>query len=251
MTNKKQLAFGVDSRRCEKYSLRQSRYYVIAKDVSRIVSEIKSKNQRVKLLDIGVASGVSRRYIENQPNNEVIDYYGADIEIRDDIYKKESYSCLYQADLMQGMLNVPSNSFDIVICEQVLEHLDELELAFKSIERVLKPGGTLFLGVPIFPHGIHLVRRYLVPLIDKICRVKKVRGHVQAFSLITFTKLLHKYTELEILEHRGFRVISGGILRPLENHKWWLDFNHKLGKLIPSLCIEIQIVAKKNEQHDR
>ncbi|WP_375329793.1 hypothetical protein [Candidatus Tisiphia endosymbiont of Nemotelus uliginosus] len=33
MTNKKQLAFGVDSRRCEKYSLRQSRYYVISKDV--------------------------------------------------------------------------------------------------------------------------------------------------------------------------------------------------------------------------
>ncbi|MCC8416369.1 MAG: methyltransferase domain-containing protein [Rickettsia endosymbiont of Gnoriste bilineata] len=174
----------MDSRRCEKYSLRQSRYYVISRDVSRIVSEIKSKNQRVKLLDIGVASGVSRRYIENQPNNEVIDYYGADIEIRDDIYKKESYSCLYQADLMQGMLNVPSNIFDIIICEQVLEHLDELELAFKSIERVLKPGGTLFLGVPIFPHGIHLVRQYLVPLIDKICREKKLEVMFKHFHYL-------------------------------------------------------------------
>jgi SAM-dependent methyltransferase len=96
--------YGVDPHRKEKYSLRQSRYYVIAKDVSHI-----------------------------------IDYYGADIDLRDDLYKKESYTELYPADLIEGMSSVPSDSFDIVICEQVLEHLHELAMAFKALERVLAP----------------------------------------------------------------------------------------------------------------
>ncbi len=248
MTNspEKLMAFGVDSRRSEKYSLRQSRYYVIAKSISAIALEAKTKGNRVKLLDIGVASGVCRRYIEVQDNSEIIDFYGADVEIRKDIYKHESYKALYETDLMQSMQDVPSDFFDIVVCEQVLEHLPELENAFKALERVLKPGGTLIVGVPIFPHGLHLIRKYVVPLTDKIFGIKKIRGHVQAFSLITFKQLLNKYTKLKIVESRGFRIISGGILRPLENYKFWLDFNLKLGRFLPGFCIEIQIVARKD-----
>jgi hypothetical protein len=41
---------------------------------------------------------------------------------------------------------------------------------------------------------------------------------VQAFSLRTFKGLLHKYTDLRIKEIKGFRIISGGVLRGLENH---------------------------------
>ncbi|RYE06089.1 MAG: SAM-dependent methyltransferase [Rickettsiaceae bacterium] len=245
MINQKQLAFGVDDRRSEKYSLRQSRYHVISKDVSGIAAQMKSEQQQIKLLDIGVASGVCRKHIEIQPHTEIIDYYGADLQIREDLYKASSYKKLYESDLMEGMPEVTNNFFDIVICEQVLEHLTELEKAFKSLERVLKPGGTLIVGVPIFPFGLHLIRKYLVPVFDNIVGTKKIRGHVQAFSLVTFKRLLQKYTSLEIQQIRGFRIISGGILRPLENHKWWLDFNLALGRVVPSLCIEIQIVASK------
>ena len=245
MSNKEQFAFGIDSRRKEKYSLRQSRYYVIAKDISNLVITAENKSERLNILDIGVASGVGRLYIDAQINNNLIDHYGADLEIRKDIYKKESYKALYKTDLMDGMPEVPDNSFDIVICEQVLEHLVKLEKAFKSLERVLKPGGILIVGVPIFPFGAHLIRKYIIPWTDKIFGVKKIRGHVQAFSLSTIKKLLLKHTDLEIQQVRGFRIISGGILRPLENYKWWLDFNLALGRLVPSLCIEIQIIAIK------
>lgn len=247
MTDNKQLAFGVDDRRSEKYSLRQSRYYVISKDISKIATQMKLQEKRIKLLDIGVASGICRKYIEIQPDTDIVDYYGADLEIREEIYKKESYLKLYKSDLMEGMPEVNDNFFDVVICEQVLEHLTELKKAFRSLERVLKPGGILVVGVPIFPSGLHLVREYLVPMFDNIFGVKKVRGHVQAFSLAKFKRLLQKHTDLEIEQIRGFRIISGGILRPLENYKWWLDFNLTLGKIIPSLCIEIQIIAKKRE----
>jgi hypothetical protein len=40
-------------------------------------------------------------------------------------------------------------------------------------------------------------------------------------------------------------VISGGILRPLENHRWWWKFNRWLGERIPAACIEIQAIMQK------
>ena len=51
--------------------------------------------------------------------------------------------------------NVPSGSFDLVICTEVLEHSKYPESILSEIHRVLKPNGTLILTTPfIYPiHG--------------------------------------------------------------------------------------------------
>jgi SAM-dependent methyltransferase len=46
-------------------------------------------------------------------------------------------------------LTFPSNSFDVVITEDVLEHVRHYELAMKEIYRVLKPEGVHVFTVPI------------------------------------------------------------------------------------------------------
>ena len=40
------------------------------------------------------------------------------------------------------------NSFDKVICSEVLEHIDDYQAALREIERVLKPGGLFCASVP-------------------------------------------------------------------------------------------------------
>ena len=42
----------------------------------------------------------------------------------------------------------PDNSFDKVICAEVLEHIPEYERFLDEIKRVLKPGGTFAVSVP-------------------------------------------------------------------------------------------------------
>jgi 2-polyprenyl-3-methyl-5-hydroxy-6-metoxy-1,4-benzoquinol methylase len=86
------------------------------------------------------------------------------------------------ANLENGMPDVPTNAFDVVICEQVLEHLHRIELAIEDLIRVTRPGGTLFVGVPIFPPGLVLLRRHLIPRFDQWMGRKEPRSHVQAFT---------------------------------------------------------------------
>jgi SAM-dependent methyltransferase len=243
----KGLAFGVDSSRPQLYSLRQSRYHALAFDIQNIAAERAAAGSRLKVLDIGANDGITKRYLDAWPNSKSIDFYGADIEGKYASHRQD-WAGFWAGDLMKGYPDIPSEAFDVVICEQVLEHLPQLETAVRTLERVLRPGGTLFVGVPIFPHGLHLVRRHVVPILDRMNPYAHYRHHVQAFSLRTFIRLLRDLTDLEIVAMRGFRIISGGFLRPLENHRFWWRFNRWIGERVPALCTEIQLIAHKRER---
>ncbi len=60
----------------------------------------------------------------------------------------------YPAWVKQGditALQFPDNTFDLLICSHVLEHVNDDRTAMKELYRVLKPGGTGFLLLPYFP----------------------------------------------------------------------------------------------------
>ncbi len=44
-------------------------------------------------------------------------------------------------------------AFDLILCSHVLEHVPDDRTAMKELHRVLAPGGTAILMVPIAPHG--------------------------------------------------------------------------------------------------
>jgi len=242
-------AFGVEEG-LPTYRLRQARYYALGEDVARLAADHRSRHRRpLELLDVGCDQGIAMRYIETQPGGEHVRYNGADLFPRGmhRVYKREQWT-LSHVDLEQGLVGLDSNAYDVVVCEQVLEHLCNCEQALAELVRVLRPGGLLIVGVPIFCFGLHLLRRHLVPQLDRWLNVKKVRGHVQAFSQRTFLQLLDDTGELQIEQVRGFRFVSGGPLRPLEYCRWWWQLNRRLGRMFPSLCTEIQVLARKQLQ---
>ena len=55
------------------------------------------------------------------------------------------------ADVKIDIKNIPfnENTFDVLICNHVMEHIDDEPKALKEILRVLKPGGWAILQVPI------------------------------------------------------------------------------------------------------
>ncbi len=55
-------------------------------------------------------------------------------------------------------LTFENNSFDIVVTQDVFEHVLRAERGFSEIARVLRPGGAHIFTVPIYPHEKTLLR---------------------------------------------------------------------------------------------
>ena len=238
------MAFGVDPKRPHRYNLRQSRYDALAHDIDALAGKAAQGESRLAVLDIGCGRGAAALHLRARPNFGVIDIDATDIGEK---YKLDTslYRCIFYGDLTKGYPELPDASYDVVICEQVLEHLLDLEIPMASIGRLVKPGGRAIVGVPIFPPPLHLGRRYLVSIFDRLSGHKGKRTHVQAFTLANFKATLLAHTKMRFIEARGFRIISGGPLRPLEELRWWWVFNRWLGAKLPGACIEVQVILEK------
>jgi len=69
-----------------------------------------------------------------------------------DFPPRESKLGVTKADLNQDLRNTSfgDNYFDVIVCVAVLDDIKETEQAIKEIYRIIKPGGTAFITVPIY-----------------------------------------------------------------------------------------------------
>jgi len=159
---------------------------------------------------------------------------------------ERGYAQLLRANLLTG-LPFRDASFDAVICEQVLEHFpaDELERILSEMFRVLKPGGAAFIGTPVFPRPA----LWLLPVGLALGRWMR-RGlrdapstHEQHLTLSDWKCWLER-SGLVVERARGFRLFS--LPRDgLEDRAWYYRFQQTLGRRIPSLCVEANVLARR------
>ncbi len=226
-------AFGVEPAKV-KYRLRLARYPALAEYVAQWIQS-RPSTEKLALLDVGVGFGRTFLYLQEQGLAERFEMVGIDIEPgrHDDVYANNPWD-IRQGNAEAG-LEFADQSLDVVVCEQLLEHLNHPEKCLREIQRVLKPDGLFVCGVPIFPEPIAKLRRRSVAK-------HGLRGseHIQTYSLRSIRRDVAPY--FDEVEARGFRIISGGLLRRLENHHWWYQFNRRLGRWFPGLCIEVQLL---------
>jgi SAM-dependent methyltransferase len=240
-------AFDFDPKRPRRYRLRLSRYMVLAQDISDWAGAAAPAGRPLSVLDVGCGWGPLLCQLEGEPHFANIRISACDVA-EPALYKKELYQEFFIGDLTRGYPRIGSERYDVVVCEQVLEHLDSLDTAIATLVRLTRPGGILVIGVPIFFPPLHLARKHLVPRFARILRHPETASHLQAFSLFSFLRLVRAYPKLSVVQARGFRIISGGLLRPLENYRWWWQLNRRLGELLPALCIEVQIILRKSTE---
>jgi 2-polyprenyl-3-methyl-5-hydroxy-6-metoxy-1,4-benzoquinol methylase len=241
-------AFGIqEGRRCP-YRLPYARHFELGSDVARWAWEHhQNLTKPLDLLEVGVGAGVLMKYTEIHPGSEYVRYEAVDIypDGIEAIYKHDQWKH-HRVDLNHGMSGITANSFDVVICDHLMEHLENYRLVMSDLSKVLRPDGLLVVGVPIFPPGAHLIRRHIVPAIRRLFKIKADEHHPQTWSKRDLIRDLKKACpDIDILVCRGFRIASGGIITPLERYRWWWQFNRWLGRLLPSLCIEVQVIARK------
>ncbi|MEM7079296.1 MAG: class I SAM-dependent methyltransferase [Pseudomonadota bacterium] len=226
-------AYGVEPAKV-KYRLRLARYPALAEYLQAWLVTRPETNH--KLLDIGSGFGRTFVYLDAAGIGARFDMLGMDIDPgrKDDVFTHNPYRII--VGNAEQPLEFADDSFDVVVCEQLLEHLHRPQQLIAEIHRILKPGGLFVCGVPTFPEPIAKLRRAMV-------RRYGLRGsdHVQTYSLRSIRRDLAPLFEIDC--QRGFRIISGGLLRGLENFAWWYHFNRRLGRWLPGLCIEVQLLA--------
>ncbi|MBF2066006.1 MAG: class I SAM-dependent methyltransferase [Calothrix sp. C42_A2020_038] len=115
-------------------------HYIARLGIIRDLSEL-AKETTGRVLDIG--SGASRGY-EKLFKPYVSEYLCLDRNPESNV------------DICSDCYNIPldDNCIDVVLSTQVLEHLDNPSLMLKESYRVLKPGGTAIMTIPM-SWGLH------------------------------------------------------------------------------------------------
>lgn len=113
--------------------LRFLRYHMFR--VDKFVKEAAEEaNQHgKKIIDVGSQGSPYRKYFDKA------DYF------TQDIVQNDENSIDFLGDITEGLHEIPSGSFDYILCTQVLEHIRKPHEAFKEFNRILRSQGKILL----------------------------------------------------------------------------------------------------------
>jgi len=124
-----------------------------------------------------------------------------------------------QADL--SGLPMQDDSVDLLVCNHVLEHVPDVSLALSEIKRVLQPGGTAILQVPIALKLDNSIELGLDSSEDERIRILGQDDHLRLFTESDYVAALEKAG----LEVELFDAFNDNAQRATE---WILDPFEKL-----------------------
>lgn len=115
----------------------------------------KHKLKTLTVLDVGASTGI----IDNTLAKHFKNVVGGDIDKTAITFAKKNFKRSNLVFKTEDAMNLSfrDNSFDVVVCTHVYEHVSNPKKMFDEIYRVLKPGGACYLAAinslwPIEPH---------------------------------------------------------------------------------------------------
>ena len=156
-------------------------------------------------------------------------------------------------DIISDIIDIPEpgNSFDAIMCIEVIEHIPDPAKVFPEFARLLKPGGTLILTAPFcslthfapFHYSTGFSRYYYEKHLDdngfEILEIVENGNYFEylAQEVRRLPQIAEKYSGVK----QAFvdRVISSKFLKILEN------FSAKDRGSKELLCFGLQILARK------
>jgi ubiquinone/menaquinone biosynthesis C-methylase UbiE len=158
----------------------------------------------VNFLDIGCGDGSRTIRLAQYFGIDAVHTYGVDNQ--EGLITNECAKLLHakQIDLEMETLPYGENEFDLVVCNQVLEHLKNYDKVIHDILRVTRTGGYIMIGIPNLAHLIN--RIYLLFGIQPMCIAIKSQ-HVCGFTHRAFKKMLKSLSGVKYIDCAGSTII--------------------------------------------
>lgn len=146
-----------------------------------------------RVLDIGCAYGFM---LQKFPNT--FEKFGIDIS---DHAIAEAQKRLPKATLLvsgaEDKLPFPENFFDITICNDIIEHLNNPQIALENILKTLKTNGILYISTP----NLNWTRKKIITYADK------KEHHISLFPHQALFNLLTK-TDFKVIDHWTYTSVA-------------------------------------------
>ena len=137
-------------------------------------------NQTISILDAGCGDGINLKFLTNfysdlKYNLVAFDYS----KLRVHRAKK-----IIENILVTNICEIPfpDETFEIILCNQVIEHIPNDVAAINELRRVLKKNGMLILGVP-----------------NEGCKLAYLRNHILQRNILFSTDHVNFYTYIKII----------------------------------------------------
>jgi len=157
----------------------------VQKTIIDLCQELANSHSAIDLLDVGCWDGettVQYGKAFKGSNLHGIELFEEQIRLA-----REKGLKVYEVDLEKKQWDIPDHSFDLIICNQVLEHLKQIFLPLDEIWRTLKPSGHFICSVP----NLASLHNRLMLLFGKQPSSIRIFGpHVRGFSYHAFKDFL-------------------------------------------------------------
>lgn len=214
----------------------------------------KRKMKEVRILDVGCGTGtmITLPIASAGYHITAIDTSAESIRIAKNI------NIYNRATFLHGNTEMLHQTFDIIICSEVLEHLQDPSHLINEFKRLLDHDGRLLITVPN-GYGLYELDDYLWRLLSfqrvynwafrtkrKILHQKQISSiqkdstldhspHIQHF---TFRKVKKQFTNsgFVIEKKEGSSIMAGKFTQLLFPYKWFTTFTTRLSNYVPIAC---------------
>ncbi len=202
-----------------------------------------------KILDIGCGDGLIAEILAKRLSAKP---YGLEIS-KDAVLKAKKRGVEATVfDISEKKLPYNDNSFDVVFCGDIIEHIYDTESLLSNIRKILKPKGLLIATVPNiaswYNRGFLLIG-WLPTWVESASKVytgnpfmKEGVGHIRAYTKKSLNELLKYFGFLDI-QIKGSPLLGNGEYSK-NQEKIWNVLDGLLSRKA-SIASELVVCAKK------
>lgn len=194
----------------------------IHKSITGVLREVRAEREgrALSLLDVGCWDGLT-----TVAYREVLGGPASGVEVyAEQAARAESHGiAVVGADLEVAPLPWPDVTFDVVVVNQVFEHLKNVWLPMAEVARVLRPGGHLVFSVP---NLASLHNRLMLAFGWQPSSIRTFGPHVRGFTYRQAREFVEFQGFYEVVRVRGvgFYPLPARVTGPIANA--WVGASH-------------------------